>query len=205
MKSEANTDARRHILVVLLACVVALAVPAIASAQDPAGDQYAPATPNGGGDYDFNPTPTPDPTDSPGAGPESSGGGTTDSGGTTVTPEDGAATVPGDATGSHNGNGNGHGNRDQRTVEQLGANGAAERDAALAATGGADAQLASSDASTSAGLGTALWVLIGAALIWAIAMGVINFRRRDDDGDSGSSSRSTSGGRGRNENGHQPA
>ena len=68
----------------------------------------------------------------------------------------------------------------------------------------ADAQLASSDASTSAGLGTALWVLIGAALIWAIAMGVINFRRRDDD-DSGSSSRGTSGSRGRSENGHQPA
>lgn len=165
MKSQRNPNIRVGILMALVGAFAALAIPTAALAQDPAGDQYAPSTPNGGGDYNFGDpsTGTPKPASAP-----DSGGGAPPSGAsvTPATPAD--PTAPADAAG---------GNRDQRTVSQLGAQGRQARDQLAPASGG-DVRLASSDASTSAGLGAGLWILIAAALMWAIGIGVVNYRRR---------------------------
>lgn len=185
MKPESNSSARLGILAVLLAAIALLAIPAAASAQDPAGDQYAPATPNGGGDYDFGPSGTPAPAS--GTGGDSSGG---DAGSTGTDPVP-APTTPTDPAGTDPAQGGGNdGNRDQRTVDAIGAEGQQARDDDPAFSNAADKQLSSSDASTSAGLGTVLWVLIAAALMWAIVIGVLNFRSRGDtQGPAGSSRR----------------
>lgn len=151
---------------IIAAALAVLALPAAAVAQDPAGDQYAPATPNGGRDYDFGTTGTPAPTSAPDAGSGSSPG--TTGGQPPVAPADAAIETP---TGSR-----ADGNRDQRTVNQLGAEGELDR----AGVADSSAPRLSSDASTSAGLGTLLWVLLGATLVWAIVIGVLNFRRRGE-------------------------
>ena len=194
MKPESNSSARLGILAALLAAIALLAIPAAAPAQDPAGDQYAPATPNGGGDYDFGPSGTPAPTSGTGGGSSGGDAGSTgtDPGSAPTTPADPAGTDPA-------GSGGERGNRDQRTVDAIGVAGQQARDGAPVLNAAADKQLTSSDASTSAGLGTLLWVLIAAALMWAIVIGVLNFRSRgDSQGSAGPSGR-------RREDGHQHA
>lgn len=198
MKPESSLSARLGILAVLLAAIAALAIPAAASAQDPAGDQYAPSSPNGGGDYNFGPTGSANPAPQSGAGSNSGGNGPSGTDPAVPTAPQGSAdgsTDDGSGGGGGGGGGGHQGNRDQRTVDQLGADGQRTRDGGPALNGSADARLASSDADTSAGLGTILWVLIGAALIWAVILGVLNFRRRD----------AGSGTAGRRGDGHQPA
>lgn len=194
IKHDSNLNARLGILAALLAAIAVLAIPAAASAQDPAGDQYAPATPNGGGDYDFGPTGTPAPTSGTDSGSGAPGTNPTTA---PTAPTDPAATIPTGSTGEV------RGNRDQRTISQLGAEGEQARVEAPGTSTGADARLASSDASTSGGLGTLLWVLVGAALLWAIVIGVVNFRRRGEE--PGRSSRGASGQHGGDDDARQPA
>lgn len=170
MKSQPNPNIRASILAALVAVLAALAIPVAASAQDPAGDQYAPATPNGGGDYDFEPTPSENPEPASAADSGSSGDSSGTGSGTTVAP-----TAPGGRSATPD-----EGNRDQRTVSRIGAAGEQARETTVPGSG-EDVRLAGSDASTSAGLGAALWILIAAALMWAIGIGVVNYRRRGSD------------------------
>lgn len=187
MKPDPTHLKRLGIVAAVLTLIAALMLPAAATAQDPAGDQYAPATPNGGGDYDFGATGDPAPTSAP----DSGSGSTSDAGGGQV-PVAPAEAANGTTTGGDAATG---GNRDQRTVSQLGVEG--EQDRAEGPVTASTAPRVSSDASTSAGLGTLLWVLLGATLLWAIVIGVVNFRRRGEQ-ESGSGARSGA-------NGSQPA
>lgn len=148
-------------ILVVVALIAAAALPASAGAQDPAGDQYAPATPNGGGHYNFGSSGTPAPSEGTGSrhGSSSSGGG---------------AVSPSDVTES---GGAPAGNRDQRIVTQLAAEGVQARADDEAASRTSQPRL-SSDASASGGLGALFWTLLAATLLWAIVIGVVNYRHR---------------------------
>lgn len=171
MKPTSTHRTRFGILAALLAAFAVLALPAIAPAQDPAGDQYLPSTPNGGGDYDFGDSGQGTPVPQSGSGSAGSGGASSDTTGTGTVPA-----TPADPAGE--GPARSNGNRDQRTVSQIGAEGEQARDAATL-TSGSDVHLAGGGATTSTGLGAGLWILAAAALAWAIGMGVVNFRRRE--------------------------
>lgn len=155
-------------ILVVVALIAAAALPASAGAQDPAGDQYAPATPNGGGHYNFGSSGTPAPSEGTGSrhGSSSSGGASSTTGGGAVSPND--VTESGGAPA---------GNRDQRIVTQLAAEGVQARADDEAASRTSQPRL-SSDASASGGLGALFWTLLAATLLWAIVIGVVNYRHR---------------------------
>ncbi len=177
--SVLKSHARRWAPLALVLLVAALAAPAAALAQDPAVDQYTP-TQNPGGNANGNGGPTSpetDPTQTSGFDGGSSTGGTGSGAGPQGAP---AAVAPGSSTPYEVDQ---SGNRAQRTLDRFAvdaqqerSNRAAER---TAAAEGTDAELLSSDPAAASGLGTALPILLGLTLIWALLMGIERFRHRD--------------------------
>jgi hypothetical protein len=171
-----------------------MAIPSVASAQDPAGDQYAPTTPDGGGSVPGNPD-NPNPQSAPG-GHNSSGdlgasysgagngnGGAGNTGGPIdVNPDPSAASSTEGSSGITAAKGNDNGeNKAQRTLDKIGAAAVQKRlDAARAANGSAapGSDLLRSESDSGSGLGIIFWIVLGGTLLWALASAVARYRAR---------------------------
>jgi cytoskeletal protein RodZ len=159
----------------LAALMLALFVPAVASAQDPAGDQYAPTEPSGGtgspdtSNQDPVQTSSPSNDGAPAADSSASAPVTADAP-TTSTP---AATAADPSV-----------NKRQRTLDQIAADAAQQRQqrAASAGENGATTtgQQLSAEPASGSGMGTYLLIALGLVLLWAVVAGIVNFRRRRD-------------------------
>jgi hypothetical protein len=171
-----------HALIGCVALLAALAFAAPAAAQDPAVDQYTPATPDGGG-----PVPTDPATDTDlgfegeeddgstgGAAPSGSGG--DDGTGTTAAPAP-AAADSGAPAGRHEARPERNGA--ERTIGAFAQDARDQRAARdqLLATNGAATDLSDSENESGAGMGIFLWVVLGLTLLWAVASRA--GRRRD--------------------------
>jgi hypothetical protein len=180
-------SAALHALVGYVALLAALAFAAPAVAQDPAVDQYTPATPDGGGPVPTDPG-SGAPSSFDGSGDDGSVGGaapsdsTGDSGGdegTSAAPTAAPATSTDPAPG-----GGGHRARSEQSGAErtIGAFAQQARDqrvarAKLLAADGATTDLSRSDGEDGTGMGVFLWVALGLTLLWAVASR--NGRRRD--------------------------
>lgn len=179
-KPAPNQNSRALAPLALIAMIAALALPSGALAQDPAGDQYAPTTPSGEGDVPTTPSGGGNPV--PGA---LSGSGAPDTTTPTPAPETGNTTAPttaapADTSTSTSATGTaGGGNKAQRTVGKLAADAQQSRDATSSSDSQPTAELLRSESSSGSGMGIFLWIVLGTTLLWALASGVLNFRRRD--------------------------
>jgi hypothetical protein len=181
-------------VVALFALVVCMAIPSVASAQDPAGDQYAPTTPDGGGSVPGNGNSNPDPQSAPGGHHAAgnlgasytgagNGSGAGDSGGPIdVNPAPSAASSTEGSSGITAAKGNDSGeNKAQRTLDKIGAAAEQKRlDAARAANGSAapGSDLLRSESDSGSGMGIVLWIVLGGTLLWALASAVARYRAR---------------------------
>jgi cytoskeletal protein RodZ len=160
----------------LAALMLALFVPAVASAQDPAGDQYAPTEPSGGtgspGTSNQDPVQTSSPSNDGAPAADTSAS-------APVTADAPTATTPAATTADPSVN------KRQRTLDQIAADATQQRQqrAASAGENGATTttgeQLSAEPASGS-GMGTYLLIALGLVLLWAVVAGIVNFRRRRD-------------------------
>jgi hypothetical protein len=179
-KPHHDDSLRLRMIFALAALAVALFVPAVASAQDPAGDQYAPTAPTGG-------TGTPNTTSgSPvqDSSPDTSGtqAGDTSSSSPTATTDaaDGSAPTATATTGDQSVN------KRQRTLDQIAADADQQRQQRAESTGGSGEQTTgqqlSAEPASGSGMGTYLLIALGLVLLWAVVAGIINFRRREGSG-----------------------
>lgn len=164
----------------ILATALALLAPSSAFAQDPGIDQYAP-TPTGGG----NEAPVPEsgggsPVATSGAdGGSNTSGDATDESGTTVPSGTEPATVAPGASGDEGGSG-AEGNKRDRTLAGIAA--AAEQQRAdRAGAGRTEVTPLSSSSGGESGMGPIVWIVFGLIVLWALTIGVLNFRRRRGD------------------------
>ena len=170
-------------LVLIAGLFTVLAAAPVAVAQDP-GSEYE-ATPTPPTD-DPAPNDQGDPVTATGAGSDdvsddgngTSGAGSSGSSGTDVPTGTEPATTPGTtSTGGNERVGNQRSDSaDERALNGFAASGEqgrADRDGA-----GTAAQLTSQSDGGGSGMGVLLWIALGAIVLWAIVMAVINFRRR---------------------------
>jgi hypothetical protein len=177
-KSVYGPYARPFISLAAICLVALFAIPAAAQATDPAGDQYAPTVPGGGGSV---------PSTDVDLDPAGQNGGNGSDGGDAAAPASSptSTTAPSDADGTSQtaaGDGTSSGGDGQRGSADD------ETDRALAnlariAADERKAQPASSSSVLSAGgggddgLGPFLWVALGATLLWAVGMGIVRHRQ----------------------------
>lgn len=157
--------------------IAALAIPAVANAQNPAVDQYAPTAPDGGGSV---PAPVPSSEegtvgnsgDDTSAGPSDSGsGGGEDAAAAPTTPADEGSAAPAAPVDTDAGADEGQGNGDKRTLDGLAANASEQREEASAVrTDSAATELLRSESGGDLGMGVFLWVVLGVTALWALAV-----------------------------------
>ncbi len=165
-----------------LAVAVALALPGVATAQDPSADQYTPTAPSGGGSEPVTPVPSSDGNGGPApADPGSEGGsGATSSGGSGEDvpsgSTDASAAEPANASGEA-----GKKHNDEETLDGLAAAASAQRaDAGAGGAEGPATELLRSESGGGLGMGVFLWAVLGVTALWAIA--TVVRRRQDGDG-----------------------